>query len=153
MKDSAKIMKERSLENYLRLYKTYLVALKNCEQQLNYFLPCITTKYGIDREGTSFVAISDSTANFAINRIEGKKALYLIEEIERYKIITQTIKNAIDQLTDQEQAFVHYRYFEYLPIKEIKQKLGYSENKSIYRIRRHVLDKINISLNNLIPFN
>jgi hypothetical protein len=28
--------------------------------------------------------------------------------------------------------------------------LGYAEEKSVYRIRRHVLDKLLISLNNLL---
>jgi hypothetical protein len=30
--------------------------------------------------------------------------------------------------------------------------LGYSEEKSVYRLRRHVLDKLMISLHNLLTF-
>ena len=107
---------------------------------------------GADNHGAFFYVVSDSTANIALDRIEGKRALDLREEIERYKIITTSIERALKELKQQEMDFVQYRYFEYLPIQAVKQRLGYSEDKSIYRIRRHVLDKLLISLNNLLSF-
>jgi|SRR3954468_3010431 hypothetical protein len=148
----AKMQHERFLENHMRLYKTYLVGIRNCEEQLEYILPNITTKYGADNYGAFFYVVSDSTANIALDRIEGKRALDLREEIERYKIITSSIERALKELKQQELDFVQYRYFECLPIHDVKQRLGYSEDKSIYRIRRHVLDKLLISLNNLLSF-
>lgn len=150
MQHSAKSMKERSIESHLRFYKTYLVGIKNCEQQLEFIMPNITTKYGADNHGAFFYVVSDSTANIALDRIEGKRALDLREEIEKYKIITSSIDNALNELTDQENDFVQYRYFECLPMLEVKQKLGFQEERSAYRIRRHVLDKLLISLNNLL---
>jgi DNA-directed RNA polymerase specialized sigma subunit len=145
-------MKERQIENHLRFYKTYLVGIKNCEQQLEYIQPNITTKFGADNHGAFFYVVSDSTSNIAIDRIEGKRALDLREEIERYKIITQSIDKAIAELQPQEKDFVNHRYFECLPIHDVKQKLGYQEEKSVYRLRRHVLDKLLISLHNLLTF-
>jgi hypothetical protein len=142
--------KERMIENHLRFYKTYLVGIKNCENQLEYIMPNITTKFGADNHGAFFYVVSDSTANIALDRVEGKRALDLREEIERYKIITASIDNALKELKPQEMDFVKHRYFECLPMHEIKQKLGYSEEKSVYRIRRHVLDKLLISLKNLL---
>lgn len=150
---NAKSMKERQIENHLRFYKTYLVGIKNCEQQLEYILPNITTKYGADNHGAFFYVVADSTCNIAIDRIEGKRALDLKEEIERYKIITQSIQKAIVELKPQERDFVNFRYFDCLPMHEVKLKLGYSEEKSVYRLRRHVLDKLLISLHNLMTFN
>lgn len=147
-----KTMKERIIENHLRFYKTYLVGIKNCEQQLDFIQPNITTKFGADNHGAFFYVVSDSTANIALDRIEGKRALDLREEIERYKIITASIDNAMQELKQQEIDFIKYRYFDCLPMLDVKIKLGYSEEKSVYRIRRHVLDKLLISLNNLLSF-
>jgi hypothetical protein len=145
-------MKKRQIENHLRFYKTYLVGIKNCEQQLDYILPNITTKFGADNHGAFFYVVADSTCNIAIDRIEGKRALDLKEEIEKYKIITQSIEKAIAELKPQEQDFVKYRYFDCSPMHDVKTKLGYSEEKSVYRLRRHVLDKLIISLHNLLSF-
>jgi DNA-directed RNA polymerase specialized sigma subunit len=144
--------KIRQIENHLRLYKTYKVGIQNCEQQLEYIMPNITTKYGADNHGAFFYVVADSTCNFALDRIEGKRALDLREEIERYKIITSSIDKAFAELKSQEQDFVNHRYFDCLPMHEVKNKLGYSEEKSVYRLRKHVLDKLNISLHNLLTF-
>jgi DNA-directed RNA polymerase specialized sigma subunit len=145
-------MKERHLESHLRFYKTYLVGIKNCEQQLEYIMPNITTKYGADNHGSFFYVVADSTCNVALDRIEGKRALDLREEIAKYKIITKSIEQALVELKPQEQDFVNYRYFECLPMHDVKMKLGYSEEKSVYRLRKHVLDKLMISLHNLFSF-
>jgi DNA-directed RNA polymerase specialized sigma subunit len=147
-----KSMKERQIENHLRFYKTYLVGIKNCETQLEYIMPNITTKYGADNHGSFFYVVADSTCNVALDRIEGKRALDLREEISKYKIITKSIDQAIAELKPQEQDFVKYRYFDCLPMHDVKQKLGYSEEKSVYRLRKHVLDKLMISLHNLFSF-
>jgi hypothetical protein len=147
-----KSMKERQIESHLRFFKTYLVGIKNCEQQLEYIMPNITTKFGADSQGSFFYVVADSTCNIAIDRIEGKRALDLKEEIEKYKIITKSIEKAVAELKPQEQDFVKHRYFECLPMHEVKIKLGYSEEKSVYRLRRHVLDKLMISLHNLLTF-
>ena len=149
---NAKNMKERQIENHLRFYKTYLVGIKNCEQQLEYIQPNITTKFGADNHGAFFYVVADSTCNIALDRLEGKRALDLREEIERYKIITTSIETAVEELKTQEQDFVNFRYFDCLPMHDVKTKLGYSEEKSVYRLRRHVLDKLLISLHNLLTF-
>ncbi len=152
MNQAAAEREERIIENHLRYYKTYLAGIKNCEQQLEYIMPNITTKYGADTHGAFFYVVSDSTANFALDRIEGKKALDLKEEINRYNLIVKNIERAVAELKDYEQDFVAWRYFECLPMKEVKQMLGFAEEKSVYRIRRHVLDKLLISLNCLLAF-
>lgn len=150
MKNQAKVTKERTIENHLRFYKTYLVGIKNLEQQLEYIMPSLVTNYGADTGGGSFFTISNTTEKFALDRIEGKRALDLREEIERYKLITTCINNALEDLKPKEKEFVQLRYFDCLSIQEVKNKLGYSEDKSVFRIRRHVLEKMLISLSNLL---
>lgn len=147
-----KSIKERIIENHLRYYKTYLVGIKNCEQQLDYIMPNITTKFGADNQGSFFYVVTDSTSNVAIDRIEGKRALDLREEIHKYTIITNSINKAYAELKPQEQDFVRHRYFDCLPMHEVKSKLGYSEERSVYRIRKHVLNKLMISLHNILTF-
>ena len=147
-----KSTKERMLENHLRFYKQYLVGIKNCEQQLEYIMPTLISRYEINVDGGESFWVVNNTEKVALDRIESKRALDLREEIERYKIITNSIENAVEELLMHERGFVHLRYFECLPIHQVKEKMGYSEEKSIYRIRRHVLDKLLISLNNLLTF-
>lgn len=146
-----KAMKEKFIENHLRLFKTYQAGIKNCEQQLDYIMPTLITRYEITADNET-VFIVNNTENVALDRIESKRAIFLREEIERYKIITKSIETALDQLNEGEKQFVILRYFECKPMQVVTNALGYAEEKSVYRIRRHVLDKLLISLNNLLTF-
>ena len=139
---------ERTIENHLRHYNTYKVGILNCQRQLDYIMPSLTTRFDYINGSTFY--IGNNTEKIAIDRIESKRALDLYEEIERYKLIVDSIETAFGQLKPQEQDFVKLRYFDCEPIEYVKQALGYSEEKSVYRIRRHVLDKLEISLKNLI---
>jgi hypothetical protein len=149
MINQTKAMKERCIENHLRFYYTYLTGIKNCEQQLDYIMPSLVSTCGTGENGSLFFIVND-TEKVAVDRIEGKRALDIREQIEHYKIIVSSIDNALENLKEQELDFVKFRYFERLPIQEVKLKLKYSEDKSVYRVRRHVLDKLIISLNNLL---
>lgn len=127
-----------------------MTGIKNCEQQLEYIMPSLISRYEINTDcGESFWVVNN-TEKVAIDRIESKRALDLREEIERYKIFTQSIENAVECLDMVERAFVHLRYFESKSISEVAYALGYAEEKSIYRIRRNCLDKLSISLKGLL---
>ena len=143
-----KSMRERTLETHLRHYNTYRVGIVNCQKQLDYIMPNITAVYDYIK-GSSFY-IANSTEKIAIDRIESKRALDLYEEIQNYKIIIDSIDNAFKELKPHEQDFVKLRYFDCEPMHEVKRVMGYSEEKSLYRIRRHVLEKLEISLKNLL---
>lgn len=143
-------MKERYLETTLRFYKTYQVGIKNCEQQLEYIMPSLVARYEISTDTGESFFIVNNTEKVALDRIESKMALDLKEQIEQYKIIISSIDNALENLTEAEKHFVILRYFECKPMAVVTQALGYSEEKSCYRIRRHVLEKLLISLNNLL---
>lgn len=145
----SKTDKERILETHLRHYNTYLIGICNCQKQLDYISPSLVSGYASTGE-TSLFYISNNTERVAIDRIESRRALELREQIEEYRIITDSIERAFKELKPQEQDFVKLRYFDCERIEEVKRVMGYAEDKSIYRIRRHVLDKLLISLNNLL---
>jgi hypothetical protein len=145
-----KAMKERIIESHLRFYRTYLVGIQNCEQQLEYIMPSLVARYEVSTDTGESFFIVNNTEKVALDRIESKRALDLKEEIEQYKIITSSIDNALANLSEVERHFVMLRYFECKAMAVVTDALGYTEEKSVYRIRRHVLDKLMISLNNLL---
>jgi DNA-directed RNA polymerase specialized sigma subunit len=140
---------EREIENRLRFFETYKVGMKNCEQQLEYIMPSLVSKLGVDDDGSYFF-IPNDTEKVALDRIESKRALDLKEEIEHFKLIISSIENSLEDLNEQEREFVKLRYFERLEMNVVKNKMGYSEEKSVYRIRKLVLSKLMISLKNLL---
>jgi DNA-directed RNA polymerase specialized sigma subunit len=144
-----KATKERTIEMHLRHYHTYRVGIINCQKQLDYIMPSLVSGYNTDGVN-SFFFVSNNTEKVALDRIESKRAIDLKEEIDQYKIIVESINRAFSELKEQEKCFVQWRYFDCLPMYEVKTKMGYSEEKSVYRIRRHILDKLLISLNNLL---
>jgi hypothetical protein len=141
---------ERTIENHLRFYQTYQIGIRNSKQQLEYIMPSLVSpSVGVEEKGSYFF-IPNNTLGVALDRIESKRALDLREQIERFQLITCSIDNALEDLNAQEREFVKLRYFERLEMKQVKEKMKYSEEKSVYRIRRLVLDKLLISLNNLL---
>jgi DNA-directed RNA polymerase specialized sigma subunit len=136
--------KERIIENYLHKYNTYKIGWRNCNKQLNYMLPTMTSRNGAEE------FIANDTEEVAINRVASKKALKIQAEIEQYKLIISCIDEAMQELSHKQKTFVELRYFKSFKIYQIKEQMNYSEDKSIYRIRKQVLDKFLISLNNLI---
>jgi DNA-directed RNA polymerase specialized sigma subunit len=148
MKNNNQNIKERTIENFLNKYGTYKVAIRNCQQQLDYMLPSLTARYDSDGMSASYY-IANNTEQVALDRITSKKALDLLEEIERYKLIIALIDNALAELSEREREFVRNRYFLNLKMYEVKAKMNVSEEKTLYRIRRQVLDKFEISLSSL----
>lgn len=146
-----KAMKEKFIETHLRFYKFYQIGIRNCERQLEYIMPSLVVRYEITADDET-VFVVNNTENVAIDRIESFRAIELREEIERFKMITNSIENAMAELNESEKRFILLRYFEEKPIALVTQALGYAEEKSVYRIRRQVLDKLMISLNNLLTF-
>lgn len=149
---NTKAAKERTIENHLRFYKSYQIGIKNCEKQLDYIMPTLVSRYEVSSDTGESFWIVNNTEKVALDRIESKRALDLREEIEQFKLITESIEAALEDLKPEEMNFVQHRYFSGLPIQEVKIKMGYSEEKSVYRIRRKVLDKLLISLHNLLTF-
>lgn len=142
-------VRERTIENFLNKYTTYKIGIKNCEQQLDYMLPTLTARYESDGRSASFY-ISNNTENVALDRISSKKALDLFEEIAQYKLIIASIDNAVNELDEKQKSFVQLRYFRNLKMYELKEHMNIAEERTLYRIRRQILDKFTISLGSLI---
>lgn len=142
-------IRERTIENFLNKYNTYKIGMKNCQQQLDYMMPSLTARYDSDGTSASYY-ISNNTEKVAIDRITSKRALDLLEEIEQFKLIVTSIDNALDELDEKQKSFIQLRYFKGLKMYEVKALMNVSEEKTLYRIRRQVLDKFKISLNSLI---
>jgi DNA-directed RNA polymerase specialized sigma subunit len=143
-----RVTKERIIENYLNKYFTYQIGIKNCQNQLDYMLPSLTCRYDSDGKSASYF-ISNDTEQVALDRITSKRALDLLEEIEQYKLVLTSIDNALGELSEKQKKFIELRYFRGLKMYEIKPLMHVAEEKALYRIRRQVLDKFLISLNNL----
>lgn len=142
-------VQERIIENFLYKYKTYKIGIKNCQQQLDYMMPSLTARYDSDGRSASYY-IANNTERVALDRISSKRALDLLEEIERNKIIISSIDNALTELDEKQKLFVEFRYFSGLKMYEVKEQMFVSEEKTLYRIRRQVLDKFAISLGSLV---
>lgn len=142
-------IQERTIENFLYKYNTYKIGIKNCQQQLDYMMPSLTARYDSDGRSASYY-IANDTEKVALDRITSKRALILLEEIEQNKIIISSIDNALDELDEKQKTFVQLRYFSGLKMYEVKTQMHVSEEKTLYRIRRQILDKFVISLGSLI---
>lgn len=149
MENNNRNHKERTIENFLNRYGTYKVGIRNCQQQLDYMLPSLTCRYDSDGTSASYY-ISNNTERVALDRITSKKALDLLEEMEQFRVIVACIDNAMAELSEKEREFVRNRYFLGLKMYEVKAKMNVSEEKTLYRIRRVVLDKFMISLSSLL---
>jgi DNA-directed RNA polymerase specialized sigma subunit len=144
-----RVTKERIIENFLNKYITYQIGIKNCQNQLDYMMPSLTFRYESDGNIAQY-HIANNTEQVALDRITSKKALDLLEEIEQFKLILASIDNAMAELDEKQRYFLELRYFKGLKMYEIKPLMHVSEEKALYRIRRQILDKFLISLNNLI---
>ncbi len=141
--------KERTIESYLNMYNTYKIGLKNSQRQLDYISPSLVGGYSSDGLQSVFY-ISNNTERVAIDRLTSKKALDLVEEIEQYKLIIESIDSALAELDEQQKQFVELRYFKGLKIYEVKELMFVQDEKTLFRLRRKILEKFLISLNNLI---
>jgi hypothetical protein len=137
--------KERVIENYLNHYRTYKIGIKNCQKQLDYIMPSLTARY---EDGAFYIA--NNTERVALDRIASKHALDLLEQIEQHKVIVSSIDAAIEELDELQAKFVELRYFRGLKMYQVENALEFYDKRTLYRIRKSVLEKFLISLNNLI---
>src|SRR5690606_2615364 len=139
----------RQVETLLRHYKNYKTGIKNLKVQLDYIMPSLTANYEFREGSTGTFVIYSPTEKYAIDRIESKRALDLHEKIKKYELIVQCIDDSLKDLTEDERRFVEIRYFDNKSIRYAADVLGYSE-RSIFNLRRDVLDKLKISLSGVI---
>ena len=139
----------KQIEKYLRQYKTYKIGVMTLQKQLDYIMPNITATYEIADGSVGTFRLTSSTEQYAIDRIESKRALIIYEDIERYNLIINSIDRAVSELDELEKEFVELRYINRKTIAQTTIEMGYSE-KHIFNIRKNVLDKLLISLRGLL---
>lgn len=140
----------KRIEYHLRNYYSYQAGRDNLNKQLEFIMPSMTASYEFHGDTGTF-NIKSTTEDYAIDRIESKKALVIHEEIERYNIIIQSIDEAYTTLCDLEKWFIDIRYFQQKTIAETAKNIRRSE-KTVHRIRNDALDKLNIALMGLVQF-
>ena len=135
----------RIIERHLRNYKTYKVAIKNLQKQLDYIMPDITANYELKEGTTGTFNITSSTEEAVLDRLESARALHLHEQIRQYKLITDSIDEALEALGEQERSFVRLRYFDGWTVEKTADELHCSVQNA-FKIRSHALDRLSISL-------
>jgi len=138
----------RVIERHLRNYKTYKVAIKNLQKRLDYIMPNITASYELREGSTGTFNIRSSTEDAALDRLESARALFLHEQIKQYRLITESIDEAIEALGEQEKNFVVLRYFEGKSMEGIAMELHCSV-QNVFKIRTNTLERLLISLSDI----
>ena len=139
----------KKIEKFLRQYTTYKIGVMSLQKQLDYIMPNITATYELTEGSTGTFKITSSTEQYAIDRIESKRALMLHEDIAKYNLIIESIDNAVSELDEIERKFVELRYINRKTIAQTSMELGYSE-KHIFNLRHQVMEKLLISLRGLL---
>lgn len=138
----------KRIEKHLRQYTTYKIGMMTLQKQLDHIMPNVTATYKLSEGSNGTFEITSETEDYAVDRIESKKALMLHEDIERYGIIIESIDQAVSDLDEIERKFVEVRYINRKTIAQTSIELGYSE-KHIFNLRHQVMDKLLISLRGL----
>lgn len=145
---SKKRDKFKKIEHYLRNYRHYKTGIRNLQKQLDYLLPGITADYEIKEGSIGSFTFKSKTEFAAIDRIEGKRALQIHEDILLYKIIIEAIEDGLNELEDYEREFIEYRYFEGWTFDKTAMQMGYTE-RNLFHMRSSILDKLLISMKNI----
>jgi len=151
MSKSVRIQNIKKIERHLRNYHTYKVGIKNLTKQLEYIMPSMTASYDLVGGSSGVFNIKSDTENYAIDRIESRRALELHEDIKRYEIIISAIDEALNGLEETEKEFIEHRYIEGMTITKTAMELGYSE-QHIFNIRNRAFNKLLISLKGILEF-
>lgn len=137
------------IEHHLRQYKQYIVGIKNLQLQLDHIMPNMTASYELNEGSRGCFVVSSTTERAALDRIESKKALDINEKISEYNLIVRSIEAALAELEPAQQDLIRLRYFEGNSIEEVARIMGYT-HKNIYRIRHRIMERLIISLWNIL---
>lgn len=146
--DNPKAQKIRTIEKHLNHYHQYKIGIKNLQLQIDSIMPSMTVSYELREGSTGTFSIKSDVENYAIDRIEGRRALLLHEEMKQYQLYIDCIDAALEGLDEDELDFVITRYINGLSVKKTAETLGYAES-SVFVKRQQVMDKLIHSLGGL----
>jgi RNA polymerase sigma factor (sigma-70 family) len=146
--DKDKKRKITSIETHLKNYQQYKIGIRNLKLQIDTIMPSMTATYELREGSTGTFIIKSDTEDYAIDRIESKRAIMLYEEMKTNQLIIDCIDAAIEGLEEDEQNFVNCRYIYGMSARKTAENLGYSES-SVFVMRTKVMDKLIHSLGGL----
>ncbi|WP_163537386.1 transcriptional regulator [Gracilibacillus sp. YIM 98692] len=118
------------IEKHLKNYNSYKIAIINITDQLEHLKSRVDPK-----KKTHSEQIKDQ------ERLEN--------DLMELKLLVESIDRSLDDLSDLEVHFVHYRYFKKWSIEKSALNLGYSD-KAMFSIRNQIMDKLIISLSSIL---
>lgn len=126
------------LQNFLRSYPSYKVAILNLRRSLEHDITPKTTRYGHDKRSGIATKFSPTEEAF-LDRVK------VNEQIEGYQLLVDSIDAALSYLSLEQQRVIELRFFEGRSIASISAKLMFSE-RQIQRLKKGALERLVISL-------
>jgi len=135
----------RQVERMLYDYKTYDIAIRNLEAELESIMPQTSTSVVKLGEGSTATPFTSKTEDWAIKRIESPRAKRILKLLAEKKRFKKGVKETRKQLTDEENTLVWMRYDLEKQHQEIWEAMHMSrstyfefKNKTIEKIARYL---------------
>jgi len=131
----------RKTERLLYDYKTYDSAIRNLKAELESIMPNASTwllKFG---GGSTTAPFESQTEEWAIKRIESPRAQRIVKLLAEKKRLKRAVKEAREQLTDEENTLVWMRYDLEKPHQEIWKAMHMSR-ANYFRLKNEIIEKI-----------
>lgn len=146
---NAKHEQFKKIVHHLENYRIYKVGIVNLQKELDRIMPGITVSYEVMEGTVGAFCFKSKTEDYAIDRIESKRALQLHENIAVYKMIVESIDAALEYLDDKEREYVIYRYIDKQPVYKAAELMSYSDRQTL-NIKKRVQEKLLTCLANII---
>ncbi|MGG1571615.1 sigma-70 family RNA polymerase sigma factor [Fictibacillus sp. NRS-1165] len=137
------------IEDHLRNYKLYKAGIHNFKRKLDYIMPNITSSYELREGSVGVFTFKSDTEKYAIDRIESKRALDIVEEMKRYQLIIDSIDKTLRDLKKEERDFVIARYIEDQSMEKVSQQMNVSLS-SAYEFKNEVRKRLLIGCKDLV---
>lgn len=144
--------KVKVIEYHFKYYKTYKIGIINFQKELDNIMPSISTSYSTQEGSCGTFNITSKVETAVLDRLEGARAVWVREQQRELQLIVDSLDEAMGALTEQEVKFMKARYFEGKSMDQTASICGYSE-KHGFKIRNQIMDKLFISLSNLLKIN
>mgnify|MGYP000900642799 CR=1 FL=1 len=131
----------RQAERLLYDYKTYDLAIKNLEAELENIMPQVSTSLLKLGEGSTATPFQSQTEDWAIKRIESPRAKRIIKLLTEKKRFKKGIGEVREQLTDEENTRVWMRYDLEKQHQEIWEAMHMSRS-AYFEFKNKVIEKI-----------
>ena len=136
------------IEKHLSNYYHYQTGIKNAQMALDYLLPGYTANYELMEGKSGSFNFKSSTETAAIDRIESRRARNLLDDLEIYSLLVNSIDNAMKDLDETEKMFIEYRYFKKWNFDQISYKMDYTQ-RNLFHIKERALNGLYVNLKSI----